>query len=174
MKFRNKAHCHCERLQVKRSRPKQSRKLYKWLIAFTIVSCFAGGPTPIAVKHPKHMPNAPMPAFNFFTPQQSILRHKHVTLKKMAYHHKTHAKKRYHAEVYPGSLKLNVVRLARAYGWKHIIWESPDDYHWIGKVRVAARDLPDILKKILEDYPIQANFYEGNHVLVIVPRTIQA
>ncbi len=112
---------------------------------------------------------APAPTssnFDFFTPQPSVLQKAVVS----AIPKQTEA----WVDVYPGSLKLNVIRLARAYGWKHIIWLSEDDYHWIGKVRVAANNLPDILNKILVDYPLQANFYEGNHVLVITPRTIQA
>lgn len=130
-------------------------------------ACFAGSPTQIS-----EMPTVPMPKFNFFMPKQSILQHPvHQHFHHYSSHH--HMTSVHYIEVYPGSLKSNIVRLSRAYGWKHIIWQSQDDYHWIGKVRVAANNLPDILRKLLSDYPLQANFYDGNHVLVIKPRTIR-
>jgi hypothetical protein len=124
----------------------------------------AGGPS-----EPTHMPNSPMPKFNFFEPQSSLL--KQLRPHKVHHHHRARL---HYVTLYPGSLKSNLVRISRAYGWKHIIWTSQDDYHWIGKIRVAANNLPDILGKILKDYPLQADFYDGNHVLVIKPRTIQA
>lgn len=134
-----------------------------------VVSPFAiaGGPTA-----PEHVPAASMPAFNFFMPQQSLLQHQHP-IDKNHIDQNTHPSLHY-VTLYPGSLRNNLVRIARAYGWKHIIWNSAEDYHWIGKIRVAANNLPDILKKLLEEYPLQADFYEGNHVLVIKPRTLQA
>ena len=79
----------------------------------------------------------------------------------------------YGVEIYPGSLKGNIQRLADQYGWPQVIWNVPNDYHWIGYVRVAGNNLPDILRNILANYPLQANFYQGNHVLVIQPRTLQ-
>lgn len=84
----------------------------------------------------------------------------------------------YHAvhyvDIYPGSLQQNIDRLAREYGWPQVVWNVPDDYHWVGHVRVAANNLPDILRNILTNYPLQANFYQGNHILVIQPRTVSA
>lgn len=137
------------------------------IIALMSSCAFAGGP---AV--PTHMPTAPMPKFNFFMPQQSLLTHQRP-IDKSHPSADAHASLHY-VTLYPGSLKNNLVRIARAYGWKHIIWNSSEDYHWIGKIRVAANNLPDILRKLLKDYPLQANFYDGNHVLVIQPRTLQA
>lgn len=80
----------------------------------------------------------------------------------------------HYVEIYPGSLRGNVIRLSQEYGWPQVMWTVPDDYHWVGQVRVAANNLPDILRKILMNYPLQADFYEGNHVIVIKPRTLQA
>lgn len=78
------------------------------------------------------------------------------------------------ADMYPGSLQGNINRLSRVYGWPQVVWNVPDDYHWVGHVRVAANNLPDILRSILMNYPLQADFYEGNHILVIQPRTLPA
>ncbi len=139
------------------------RNKYTLIVAGFMTSwAFAGGPA-----QPLHMPNEPMPAFNFFTPQPSFLKHTSQPIKRHPTQHINYV------TLYPGSLKNNIVRISRAYGWKHIIWASNDDYHWIGKIRVAANDLPYILGKILKEYPLQADFYDGNHVLVIKPRTIQ-
>ena len=142
-------------------------------LAGAITAAVAGMPDA-----PGNMPNTPMPKFNFFTPQGSVLRKpKAIQKHAVAIHHKKDIKTKQHrvryVMLYPGSLKANIIRLARDTGWKHIIWQSDDDFHWIGKVRVAAKNLPDILNNILKDYPLQANFYTGNHVLVIIPRTIQ-
>lgn len=140
--------------------------LIKLLFPLSLTCCAFAGDADM----PAHMPTVPMPKFNFFTPQQSLLSSDHVKIKKQI----SVSDQPHFVTFYPGSLKNNIVRIARAYGWKHIIWNSAEDYHWIGKIRVAANDLPDILRKLLKDYPLQADFYNGNHVLVIKPRTLQA
>jgi hypothetical protein len=141
-------------------------KIKKFITANLVIGfmplAFAGGPA-----EPAHMPNAPMPKFNLFSASPSFLKQ---TSQRRNRHHLKHIN---YVTLYPGSLKSNIVRISRAYGWKHIIWTSGDDYHWIGKIRVAANNLPYILGKILKEYPLQADFYDGNHVLVIKPRTIQ-
>lgn len=78
-----------------------------------------------------------------------------------------------HCIVYPGSLQSNIRRIAGKYGWHRVVWALPEDYRWVGKTRISAQGLFGILEKLLKDYPLQAKFYEGNHVLVIIPRTIQ-
>jgi len=74
--------------------------------------------------------------------------------------------------VYPGSLRSNIRRIAGEYGWHRVVWTLPKDYRWVGKTRISAKGLFGILGKLLKDYPLQAEFYKDNHVLVIVPRTI--
>lgn len=142
------------------------------LIGLISLSGIAGGP------EPAHMPDVAMPKFDFFVPEPSDLALAHQSSHrsvqsstKHAHIVKTHTRM---VTVYPGSLKQNIVRLSQSYGWQHIIWLPNADYHWIGKVRVAANNLPDILRQILSDYPLQADFYMGNHVLVIEPRTLQS
>ncbi len=138
----------------------------KILVCLALVSTTAIAGMPDV---PPHMPNVPMPAFNFFAPRPSVL-HKqgvHTAVLPVTYD------SAHFVTLYPGSLKNNIVRISQAYGWKQVIWSSQDDYRWIGQIRVAANNLPDILGQILKDYPLQANFYAGNHVLVIQPRTIQ-
>ncbi len=120
---------------------------------------FAGEPTPMPTRDSQ-----------MFTPKASLLA-LHTQIKHRATQHKKYTEAHFVA-VYPGSLKANVLRLARVYGWKQFIWLPAEDYHWIGNVRINAKDLPSVLGKILENYPLQANFYAGNHVLVIKPRTI--
>ena len=75
--------------------------------------------------------------------------------------------------IYPGSLKSNIVRMARYFGWKKIIWQPSVDYKWVGKTRLKAQSFFNVLQKILVNYPLQAQFYQGNHVLVIVARTLK-
>lgn len=75
-------------------------------------------------------------------------------------------------KLYPGSLKANIQRIARHYGWPLVVWALPNDYEWVGHAKVSGSTLSEVLSKILENYPLQAAFYQGNHVLVITPRTI--
>jgi len=72
--------------------------------------------------------------------------------------------------IYPGSLKKNVTRLANEFGWKHVVWNAKYDYQWIGTTRITANSLNEILNRILKRYPLQAVFYQGNHILAIEPR----
>ena len=72
-----------------------------------------------------------------------------------------------------GSLQKNIQHIAQQFGWNEIIWKAKGDYRWIGKVKFVNTSLPDILNKVLQSYPLQAVFYQGNHVLVISPRNIE-
>lgn len=75
--------------------------------------------------------------------------------------------------IYSGSLRKNIIRLAHHFGWLKVIWNVKNDYQWIGTLSLHGRSLPTILQHLLARYPLQANFYQGNHVLVIVPRTLK-
>lgn len=77
------------------------------------------------------------------------------------------------AVVYTGSLRNNIERIAREHGWSRVIWSLPEDYRWVGNTRISGHGIVGIFEKLLKSYPLQADFYTGNHVLVIVPRTLQ-
>lgn len=77
------------------------------------------------------------------------------------------------AEVYPGSLKENIERISAHYGWHHVVWDAPEDYHWEGYAQIQGENLSIILRQLLNDYPLQAVFFQGNHVLYIHPRTLK-
>jgi hypothetical protein len=79
----------------------------------------------------------------------------------------------YYASLSTGSLKANILRIAAQYGWNQVVWDVDYDYQWLGNTRVAAASLPNLFAKFLEGYPLQAVFYQGNHVLVIQPRTLR-
>lgn len=72
----------------------------------------------------------------------------------------------------PGSLKVNIVRIAKKFGWQRVVWKPSNDYKWVGTTQVYGNSAQVIFRKILADYPLQAQFYLGNHILVIVPRTL--
>lgn len=40
-------------------------------------------------------------------------------------------------DVYPGSLKENIERIAKHYGWRQVVWDAPEDYRWVGKARIT-------------------------------------
>lgn len=74
---------------------------------------------------------------------------------------------------YPGSLKQNIERLAKQFGWNTVIWKLESDYRWTGKTQFINKDFSFILKQVLNGYPLQAILYQGNHILVIVPRNLK-
>lgn len=73
---------------------------------------------------------------------------------------------------YSGSLRENIQRVAKECGWGVVVWKTPYDYNWIGTAHFADGHLPTILHRVLDGYPLQAVFYQGNHILVIIPRNI--
>ena len=75
--------------------------------------------------------------------------------------------------VYPGSLRDNVERIAAGYGWSEVVWSAPYDFNWVGQTNIHANSLSGMLAQLLKDYPLQAVFYRGNHVLLITPRTLK-
>jgi len=76
-------------------------------------------------------------------------------------------------EVYPGSLRENIERIAAHYGWHQVVWDSPQDYQWVGYAQIQGNSLAGVLHDLLYDFPLQAVLYQGNHVLYIHPRTLK-
>lgn len=74
--------------------------------------------------------------------------------------------------IYPGSLKNNITRIAKTFGWKTVVWNVSKDYNWIGKTTIKNQSVVTVMQKILNNFPLQARFYKGNHILAIVPRTL--
>ena len=72
-----------------------------------------------------------------------------------------------------GSLRGNIEKIAHTNGWQRVVWNNKNDYTWIGQTKITGTSFIEIMGKIIKDYPLQAVFYNGNHVLVIQPRTIQ-
>lgn len=73
-------------------------------------------------------------------------------------------------QIQTGSLKNNVERMVKECGWETAIWKMPYDFNWIGDVTITASDIQGALTKLLEGYPLQAIFYNANHVVAIIPR----
>lgn len=101
------------------------------------------------------------------------------SLSQQQYHHQkgraVHRRRQhrvYHATVYPGSLQKNVRRIAAQFGWYRVIWNLPTDYHWVGTATISGNDFKGIFEKFLQGYPVQAQFYKGNHVLIVIPRQL--
>lgn len=70
----------------------------------------------------------------------------------------------------PGTLKENIERINQAlpHPWD-IKWQSNNDYRVTGNATVMGKDFYEALGKILQYYPLRAEFYTKNHVLSIVP-----
>ena len=90
---------------------------------------------------------------------------------------KSHSLKPHHsiktAAIHSGSLKANILRIAKENGWEQVLWHVPSDYQWVGETKISAPTIEKIFKKLLADYPVQAIFYKGNHILLIQPRTLR-
>ena len=75
------------------------------------------------------------------------------------------------------SLRANIQLLAQncRHPWK-VIWKTPYDYHWITDSKsnpvIKGHNIKSIIGQTLIDYPLQAVFYRGNHVLVIQQRAL--
>ena len=76
-------------------------------------------------------------------------------------------------KLHSGTVKSNIERVAAANGWSKVIWRTKNNYAWVGKTVIVASSFKEALAKALADYPLQAVFYENNHVLVIEPRTLK-
>ena len=75
-------------------------------------------------------------------------------------------------QIQSGSLKRTTSNLAKKFGWK-LLWHVPNDYDWTGTVTLKGNNLPAILRQLIGDnFPVQANFYQGNKILVITPRNL--
>lgn len=72
--------------------------------------------------------------------------------------------------VHTGSLKINIQKIARQGGWHNLVWRPNYDFQWLGNVTITGRNVQDVMAKLLEPYPLQAVFYEANHVVAVVPR----
>ena len=72
----------------------------------------------------------------------------------------------------PGALRAQLTDIAQQWGWQQVVWRVPHDYQWYGHVQFKAKTLFALYSKLLAPYPIQAVFYQGNHVLVFVPRYV--
>lgn len=77
------------------------------------------------------------------------------------------------ATVLPGSIKENIKRIAHEQGWPQVVWKVPYDYRWVGQTQIQANSLNALFSQLLADYPLQAVFYHGNHILAIYPRVLK-
>lgn len=78
--------------------------------------------------------------------------------------------------MYPGSLKDNIERVAASHCWYVVKWKADSDFEWVGSQHgtvIRASTLQEALRKVLQKYPLQAQFYMGNRVLAIEPRTLK-
>lgn len=72
--------------------------------------------------------------------------------------------------VKPGSLKKNVETIVGQSHWGSVVWNLPFDYNWVGTTTLRAPDVQGILAQLLKPYPVEAVFYEQNHVVSVVAR----
>jgi len=66
-----------------------------------------------------------------------------------------------------GSLKENIQRIMDRYHWR-VIWRAPFDFNFDG--RVTGNSLPDVIRKLLQPFPLQAQMYMSNRTMIVVQR----
>jgi hypothetical protein len=72
----------------------------------------------------------------------------------------------------PGSLKANVERIVAQSHWGTVVWNLPIDYNWQGTMVISADNVQGALSQLLAEYPVQAVFYDENHIVSIEPRRV--
>ncbi len=72
----------------------------------------------------------------------------------------------------PGSLKANVERIVAQSHWGTVVWNLPIDYNWEGTMTITAPDVQGAISQLLAHYPVQATFYEKNHIVSIEARRV--
>lgn len=75
------------------------------------------------------------------------------------------------AKIRAGSLRVNVKHIVAKDKWT-LVWKAHVDYDWVGPTVIRANSISGLIGKLLADYPLQAVFYHGNHVVVVRPRVI--
>lgn len=76
------------------------------------------------------------------------------------------------ATIYPGSLKQNVQRILNDAGWQKVVWGVPYDYSWVGQTQISGSSVQNVMQQLLAHYPLQAVFYDENHVVLIRSREV--
>lgn len=69
-----------------------------------------------------------------------------------------------------GTLSSNVKHIVAQSKWGRVVWDAPYDYRWVGDITIHAVSVQDALNQLLDQYPLQAVFYDENHVVDIIPR----
>lgn len=72
----------------------------------------------------------------------------------------------------PGSLKANVERIVAQSHWGTVVWKLPIDYNWNGTMTITAPNVQGALSQLLAQYPVQATFYDKNHIVAIEARRV--
>ncbi len=72
----------------------------------------------------------------------------------------------------PGSLKDNVERMVAQSHWGTVVWNLPIDYNWSGTMTITATDVQGAIAQLLARYPVQATFYDKNHIVSIEARRV--
>jgi hypothetical protein len=68
-----------------------------------------------------------------------------------------------------GSLKENIERIMDRYHWR-VVWKVPYDYNFDG--RVTGSSLPNVIEKLLQPFPLQAQMYMSNRTMTVVLRKV--
>src|SRR3989344_460244 len=68
-----------------------------------------------------------------------------------------------------GSLKENIERIMDRYHWK-VVWKAPYDYNFDG--RVTGSSLPNVIEKLLQPFPLQAQMYMSNRIMTVTTRKV--
>ncbi len=72
----------------------------------------------------------------------------------------------------PGSLKANVERIVAQSHWGTVVWNLPIDYNWNGTMTITAPDVQGAISQLLAQYPVQATFYDKNHIVSVQARRV--
>jgi len=76
---------------------------------------------------------------------------------------------RYAATLKEGDLLSNLQRVAGRYHFR-LVWQlTPYNYHVIGDTKVYSETFDDLIKQLVQNYPVKVKIYTKNKVIVIMP-----
>ncbi|MDX1901251.1 MAG: hypothetical protein SFW66_04485 [Gammaproteobacteria bacterium] len=118
-------------------------------------------------------PSASMPSEPFFQTGSQQTSTQFISNYGVTAYPNHYANAGYPAQMYAisisGSIKENIERIMDRYHWR-VIWRAPYDYNFDG--RITGASLPDVMRKLLKPFPLQAQLYMSNHTMVVIQRNV--
>jgi hypothetical protein len=76
---------------------------------------------------------------------------------------------KYVATLTEGDLLSNLQRVATRYRFR-LVWQlAPYNYHVVGNTKIYAKSFDELIKQLVQNYPVKIKIYTKNKVIVVAP-----